>query len=107
MNQGLPERKQAAKLKDQTVNVMQQPQMTDASAISSCLNALDERYEDEKRVFCAAVRKSLEDSGQVSRMAIIFCITGEMKATTDPVRLDILRSCLEILVGMNHTPDTL
>lgn len=89
------------------MNVMQQLQITDASVISSCLNALDERYEDEKKVFCAAVRKSLEDSGHVSRRAIIFCITGEMEATTDPVRLDILRSCLEILVGMNHTPDIL
>ena len=87
------------------MNVMQQPQIRGTSAISLCLNGLDERYEDEKRVFCAAVRKSLQDSGQVSRKAILFCITGEMETTFDPVRLDILRSCVEILVGMNDAPE--
>lgn len=89
------------------MNITQQPSIADASTISSCLFAMGEQYEDEKKVFCAAVRKSLEDSGRVSRSAIIFCITGEIKVTVDPVRLDILRSCLEILVGMNYAPDIL
>ena len=89
------------------MNVMLQPKGQDVSACSSCFHAMDDRYEDEKKIFFAAVRKSLEKSGLVSRRAIIFCITGEMATSSDPVRLDILRSCLEILVGMNYAPDIL
>ncbi|WP_336768970.1 biofilm development regulator YmgB/AriR family protein [Pantoea endophytica] len=86
---------------------MQERTIPSGQELLACFESMDERFEDEKRVFCTAVRESLAGSGEVSRRAIIFCIIGEMENATDPLRLDVLRSCLEILVSINFEPDVL
>ncbi|KJV48880.1 hypothetical protein VH86_08355 [Pantoea sp. BL1] len=86
---------------------MQERTIPGGQELMTLFGSMDERFEHEKRVFCAAVRESLAGSGEVSRRAIIFCIIGEMETITDPLRLDVLRSCLEILVSIDFEPDAL
>lgn len=63
---------------------------------------IDDIYEEEKRIFSAAVRTLLTETGSVTSREVLFYIIGEMEATTDVVRLDVLRTCLEILMGLKN-----
>ena len=86
---------------------MQDRTLPSGQELTARFHSMDERFEDEKKVFCAAVRDSLTASGAISRRAIIFCIIGEMENAKDPLRLDVLKSCLEILVSINSEPEAL
>ncbi|WP_426607090.1 biofilm development regulator YmgB/AriR family protein [Pantoea anthophila] len=66
------------------------------------LENIDVIYEEEKRVFSAAVRTLLSETGSVTSREILFYLINEMEATTDVVRLNVLRTCLEILMGLKN-----
>ena len=65
-----------------------------------CIDKIDDTYEEEKRVFSDGVRKILARSGRVTSRDLLFYFIAEIEITTDIVRLDVLRTCLEILMGL-------
>lgn len=76
---------------------MQQTLITTEQEMSDFLQAFDERYDDEKRVLSEAVVFLLARSGRASRKAILLYLIAELEGTRDVVRLDVLRSCLELV----------
>lgn len=82
-------------------------QMTSASGpeLTALLQGIGDGHEDEKQVFSDAVNFLLTTSGRVSRKAILFYLIAELESTSDVVRLDVLRSCLEIAVGPSAGQD--
>ncbi|AMG58317.2 hypothetical protein AL522_12105 [Pantoea vagans] len=59
-------------------------------------------YDVEKRIFSAAVRALLTEAGSVTSREGLFYLIAQMEATTDIVRLDMLRTCLEIMMGLKN-----
>lgn len=76
---------------------MQQTLITSECEMSAFLQAFDERYDDEKRVLSEAVVFLLARSGRASRKAILLHLIAELEGTQDVIRLDVLRSCLELV----------
>ncbi|WP_408637248.1 biofilm/acid-resistance regulator YmgB/AriR [Rahnella victoriana] len=62
-----------------------------------------ELFLSETEVLGAAIRQILAEKGTVTNKAIILHLITRLECTTDVVQLDILRSALEMVVGM--TPD--
>ena len=62
-----------------------------------------DRLEAETRVLDAAIRDIVIHGKPVTSKAIIIYLIAELESTTDIVQLDVLRHCLEIVVG--RTPD--
>ncbi|RPD99740.1 transcriptional regulator [Candidatus Pantoea deserta] len=62
-----------------------------------------DRLEAETRVLDAAIRDIVIRGKRVTSKAIIIYLIAELESTTDVVELDVLRHCLEIVVG--RTPD--
>lgn len=62
-----------------------------------------DRLEAETRVLDAAIRDIVIRGNRVTSKAIIIYLIAELESTTDIVQLDVLRHCLEIVVG--RTPD--
>jgi probable RcsB/C two-component-system connector, global regulator of biofilm formation and acid-resistance len=81
---------------------MQQILNSDGPELIYALENIDDIYEDEKRIFSAAVRTLLTGTGSVTSREVLFWLIDEMEATTDVVRLDVLRTCLEILMGLEN-----
>lgn len=81
---------------------MQQILSSDGPELIYALENINDVYEEEKRIFCAAVRTLLADKGSVKSIDILFYLIREMEATTDVVKLDVLRTSLEILMGMKN-----
>lgn len=81
---------------------MQQILNSDGPELIYALENIDDIYEEEKRIFSAAVRTLLAGTGSVTSREVLFYLIGEMEATTDAVRLDVLRACLEILMGLKN-----
>ncbi|WP_397325035.1 biofilm development regulator YmgB/AriR family protein [Pantoea agglomerans] len=46
----------------------------------------------------------MAESEEASWQEIMFYLIAEMEISTDVLRLDILRGCLEILMGLKETP---
>ncbi|WP_337022186.1 biofilm development regulator YmgB/AriR family protein [Pantoea anthophila] len=82
---------------------MQQILNSDGPELIHALENIDDIYEEEKRIFSAAVRTLLTGTGSVASREVLFWLIGEMEATTDVVRLDVLRTCLEILMGLKNS----
>lgn len=85
---------------------MQQILNSDGPELIHALENIDDIYEEEKRIFSAAVRILLTGTGSVTSREVLFWLIGEMEATTDVVRLDVLRTCLEILMGLKNPART-
>ncbi|MBT8500617.1 hypothetical protein DH20_16440 [Pantoea agglomerans] len=81
---------------------MQQILTSDGHELINALENIDDIYEEEKVIFSAAVRAMLTGTGSVTSREVLFYLIGEMEATTDVVRLDVLRTCLEILMGLKN-----
>lgn len=81
---------------------MQQILNSDGPELIHALENIDDIYEEEKRIFSAAIRALLTGTGSVTSREVLFYLIGEMEATTDVVRLDVLRTCLEILMGLKN-----
>lgn len=62
-----------------------------------------EHLEAESRVLDAVIRDIVIHGKKVTSKAIIIYLIAELESATDVVHLDVLRHCLEIVVG--HTPD--
>ncbi|MBK0032765.1 hypothetical protein IBT47_10775 [Erwinia sp. S43] len=81
---------------------MQQFINSSGSELISAFEDIDDIYAEEKVIFSMAVRTLLSEKGSVSSRDVLFYLIGEMDATTDVVRLDVLRTCMEILMGMKN-----
>lgn len=84
---------------------MQQILNSDGSELIYALDNIDnidDIYEEEKRIFFTAIRTLLTGTGGVTSREVLFYLIGGMEATTDVVRLDVLRTCLEILMGLKN-----
>ncbi|MCR9003584.1 biofilm development regulator YmgB/AriR family protein [Rahnella perminowiae] len=80
--------------------------MTDSGYNSEAYNYFNkagELFLSETEVLGAAIRVILAEKGKVTNKAIILHLITQLECTSDVVQLDILRSALEIVVGM--TPD--
>ncbi len=80
--------------------------MTDSGFNSEAYNYFNkagELFLSETEVLGAAIRVILAEKGKVTNKAIILHLITQLECTSDVVQLDILRSALEIVVGM--TPD--
>ncbi|WP_263056868.1 biofilm development regulator YmgB/AriR family protein [Pantoea agglomerans] len=73
---------------------------SDGPELIYTLENIDDIYEEEKKVFSAAVRTLLTEEGSVTSREVLFYLIAQMEATTDIVRLDVLRTCLEILMSL-------
>ncbi|HAT24393.1 MAG: biofilm development regulator YmgB/AriR family protein [Pantoea sp.] len=62
-----------------------------------------DRLEAESRVLDGVIRDIVIHGKRVTSKAIILYLIAELESTTDVVQLDVLRHCLEIVVG--RTPD--
>ncbi|POP43429.1 transcriptional regulator [Superficieibacter electus] len=56
-------------------------------------------YAAEQRVLDSIIKKLIAGNITLSNKAIILCLIGELEQSSDVVQLDILRNCLEIVVG--------
>ena len=81
---------------------MHQTLSSDGPELINALENIDDIYEEEKKVFSAAVRTLLTGTGSVTSREVLFYLITQMEATTDIVRLDVLRTCLEILMGLKN-----
>ena len=81
---------------------MQQILNSDGPDLIYALENIDDIYEEEKKVFSAAVRTLLTGTGSVTSREVLFWLIAQMEASTDIVRLDVLRTCLEILMGLKN-----
>lgn len=81
---------------------MQQILNSDGRELIYALENIDDIYEEEKRIFSAAFRTLVTGTGCVTSRDVLFYLIGELEATTDVVRLDVLRTCLEILMGLKN-----
>lgn len=78
-------------------------QNTSESDLQSYLQSTGDLYAQEKEVIGIIVKAVLADRGKVTNKAIIMYLIAELESTTDAEQLDVLRNCLEIVVG--RTPD--
>lgn len=78
------------------------PRSTEADIIHHFRGAGD-RLEAETAVLDAAILDIVLHGKKVTSKAIIIYLIAELESTTDIVQLDVLRHCLEIVVG--RTPD--
>ncbi|GEM_PF-1688839 len=76
---------------------------SDGSDLIHALENIEDIYEDEKRIFSDAIRTLLTSSGSVTSREMLFYLIAEMESTSDVVRLDVLRTCLEILIGLKES----
>ncbi|HAB25415.1 MAG: biofilm development regulator YmgB/AriR family protein [Pantoea sp.] len=84
----------------------QQNAQRNASAEADIIHHFREagdRLEAESRVLDAVIRDIVIHGKRVTSKAIIIYLIAELESTTDVVHLDVLRHCLEIVVG--RTPD--
>ena len=81
---------------------MHQTMSSDGPELIYALENIDDIYEEEKKVFSAAVMTLLTGTGSVTSREVLFYLITQMEATTDIIRLDVLRTCLEILMGLKN-----
>jgi len=79
------------------------PQNEIRPALQEYLNCPDEQYVTEAAIIGRIVRELLAANGRVTNRAIILALIDELESGSDLVHPDVLRNCLEIVVG--HTPD--
>ena len=80
--------------------MMEQIQIKNGAELVAQLSNIEDCYEDEKIIFSAAVSVLLAESAEVSRQGIMFYLIAEMAICHDRIRLDVLRCCMEILMGL-------
>ncbi|WP_194205389.1 biofilm development regulator YmgB/AriR family protein [Superficieibacter sp. 1612_C1] len=56
-------------------------------------------YAAEQHVLDGIIKQLLINNVTLTNKAIILCLISELEKCSDVVQLDILRSCLEIVVG--------
>ncbi|MGK3141666.1 biofilm/acid-resistance regulator YmgB/AriR [Pantoea sp. C2G6] len=71
--------------------------------VLSFLHSAGDQLAPEAEVLGTIIQSIVASGRRVTNKAIILYLIGELEGTTDIVRMDVLRSCLEIVVG--RTPD--
>lgn len=74
-------------------------QTTSKPALHAFFLDTDDVYAAEQRVLDGIIKQLIADNITLSNKAIILRLIGELEKSSDVVQLDILRSCLEIVVG--------
>ncbi|WP_061718948.1 biofilm development regulator YmgB/AriR family protein [Pantoea trifolii] len=67
------------------------------------LQSTGDQYAQEKEVIGIIVKSLIAERGRVTNKAIIMSLIAELESATDIEQLDVMRNCLEIVVG--HTPN--
>lgn len=78
-------------------------QNTIESDLQTYLQSTGDQYSQEKEVIGIIVKSLIAESGRVTNKAIVLSLIAELESATDIEQLDVLRNCLEIVVG--HTPN--
>ena len=78
-------------------------QNTIESDLQTYLQSTGDQYSQEKEVIGIIVKSLIAERGRVTNKAIIMSLIAELESATDIEQLDVLRNCLEIVVG--HTPN--
>ena len=78
-------------------------QNTIESDLQTYLQSTGDQYSQEKEVIGIIVKSLIAERGRVTNKAIILSLIAELESATDIEQLDVLRNCLEIVVG--HTPN--
>lgn len=79
------------------------PQNEIRPALQEYQSCPDEQYATEAAIIGRIVRELLAANGRVNNRAILLALIDELESESDLVHHDVLRNCLEIVVG--HTPD--
>lgn len=69
------------------------------SDLQSYLESTGDQFTSEKEVIGIIVKSLVAEKGRVTNKAIIVRLIEELESTTDIEHLDVLRNCLEIVVG--------
>ncbi|NWA64029.1 transcriptional regulator [Pantoea sp. B9002] len=69
------------------------------SDLQSYLESTGDQFTSEKEVIGIIVKSLIAEKGRVTNKAIILRLIEELESTTDIEQLDVLRNCLEIVVG--------
>ncbi|KNC07551.1 hypothetical protein AC790_18510 [Pantoea sp. RIT-PI-b] len=69
------------------------------SDLQSYLESTGDQFTSEKEVIGIIVKSLIAEKGRVTNKAIILRLIEELECTTDIEQLDVLRNCLEIVVG--------
>jgi len=67
--------------------------------LQSYLESTGDQFTSEKEVIGIIVKSLIAEKGRVTNKAIILRLIEELECTTDIEQLDVLRNCLEIVVG--------
>nr|WP_277753635.1 biofilm development regulator YmgB/AriR family protein [Rosenbergiella collisarenosi] len=67
------------------------------------ITTIDNRFEKEKKLLGKTVKMLLIETGKISNKAIIISLVKQLELSYDSEKTAILRSALEIIVGI--TPD--
>jgi len=80
-------------------------QNTIESELQTYLQSTGDQYAQEKEVIGIIVKSLIADRGRVTNKAIIMSLIAELESATDIEQLDVLRNCLEIVVGRTPNDD--
>ncbi|WP_277976068.1 biofilm development regulator YmgB/AriR family protein [Pantoea endophytica] len=80
-------------------------QNTIESELQNYLQSTGDQYAQEKEVIGIIVKSLIADRGRVTNKAIIMSLIAELESATDIEQLDVLRNCLEIVVGRTPNDD--
>lgn len=80
-------------------------QNTIESELQTYLQSTGDQYAQEKEVIGIIVKSLIGEKGRVTNKAIIMSLIAELESATDIEQLDVLRNCLEIVVGRTPNDD--
>lgn len=80
-------------------------QNTIKSDLQTYLQSTGDQYAQEKEVIGIIVKSLIAERGRVTNKAIIMSLIAELESATDIEQLDVLRNCLEIVVGRTSNDD--
>ncbi|NWA62918.1 transcriptional regulator [Pantoea sp. B9002] len=80
-------------------------QNTIESELQTYLQSTGDQYAQEKEVIGIIVKSLIAERGRVTNKAIIMSLIAELESATDIEQLDVLRNCLEIVVGRTPNDD--
>lgn len=80
-------------------------QNTIESELQTYLQSTGDQYAQEKEAIGIIVKSLIAERGRVTNKAIIMSLIAELESATDIEQLDVLRNCLEIVVGRTPNDD--
>ncbi|EXU75796.1 MULTISPECIES: biofilm development regulator YmgB/AriR family protein [Erwinia] len=74
-------------------------QITSTTEIHGCIMAAGDQYAAEKEILGKIIKMLLAQKGKITSKTLIIYLIGELDSATDPADLELLRSCLKLVVG--------